>query len=644
MCGILIVAAAGGRPPSVDERTVCRMRDRLTHRGPDGAGLRRTDSAWVAHRRLAIVDPAGGEQPWVEPAVVRPNDGPLVLAYNGELYEAEELRRSLPGHFRSRCDTEVLARLLQVEGVAGLDRVRGMFAVAAWWPRTARLLLARDPLGIKPLLWTSIDAGGGIEVVAASEPAAILDHPAVRVEPDWATVSGYLTTIRVTLDDRTMYAGIRTLRPGERIEFDLSDSSPRSRHTSDPRLAAIWPDRDPDPIARFVAGDAEAAAFAATESMRRIVADSVRRHASAADVPVGAMLSGGLDSSVICRELRDAGHAFATWCAAGPEDDASGDGPHARLMAAAIDADHRHVRVDRDAFRDHWPWMIERLALPLGTPNEVAIHAVAEAARGTAGVLLSGEGADELLAGYDATVGSIIRECRQVALGGRARSATSRLLEQISWVPVAVKDRVLSPNFPDAAGGDRHLLEHLAALTAAADRSPGDPRPLLSALGRLNLAGLLGRLDSSTMLASIEGRTPLADVAVAMAAAGLPLDMLVQELAPLPAPLPATTAMTAGAIRPAHAPPISGHLRTKLVLRRGWQDRLPAAIVDRPKRSFPLPLASWVGDHVEAFDRSRTARSVFTREAMDAVRADPQGHALAAWPMINLAIWLRRWD
>jgi asparagine synthase (glutamine-hydrolysing) len=639
MCGILIVAAAGGRAPSVDERTVCRMRDRLVHRGPDGAGLRLAGSAWIAHRRLAIVDPAGGEQPWVEPPVVRPDDGPLVLAYNGELYEAEELRRSLPGPFRSRCDTEVLARLLQVEGGAGLDRVRGMFAVAAWWPRTGRLLLARDPLGIKPLLWTSLEAGGGVEVVAASEPAAILDHPAVRVEPDWTTVSSYLTTIRVTLDDRTMYAGIRTLRPGERIEFDLSEPAPRQFRTMDPRLASIWPEQDPDPIARFVAGEAaDAAAQSAADSMRRLVGESVRRHASAADVPVGAMLSGGLDSSIICRELRDAAPPFATWCATGPEDEAAGDGEHARLMAATIDADHRHVRVDRSAFRDHWPWMVERLGLPLGTPNEVAIHAVAEAARGTVGVLLSGEGADELLVGYDATAAAIMRECRQVAVGGRSRSAPSRLLEQISWVPVAVKDRVLSPDLLDAAGGDGRLLEHLATMTAAANRSPADPRPMLSALGRMNLAGLLGRLDSSTMLASIEGRTPLADVAVAMAAARLPLEMLVQETAPVSTGSQRTRPGTA----PAAA--ISGELRTKLVLRRGWRDRLPAAIVDRPKRSFPLPLAAWVGDQVDAFDRCRTARSVFTRESMDAVRADPQGHALAAWPMINLAIWLRRWD
>ncbi|MHC4809443.1 MAG: asparagine synthetase B family protein [Planctomycetota bacterium] len=642
MCGILIVAAAGGRPPSVDERTVCRMRDRLTHRGPDGAGLRRAGSALIGHRRLAIVDPLGGDQPWVEPPLARPAEGPLVLAYNGELYEAEELRRSLPGRFRSRCDTEVLARLLQIEGAAGLDRVRGMFAVAAWWPRTGRLLLARDPLGIKPLLWTSVEVDGGVEIIAGSEPAALLDHPAVRVEPDWVTLSSYLSTIRVTLDDRTMYAGIRTLRPGERIEFDLSGAVPRRRHAMDPRLASIWPDRDPESIARVVAGEAaESAEQAATDTMRRIVADSVRRHAAAADVPVGAMLSGGLDSSIICRELRDAGGPVTSWCATGPEEDAGGDGAHAAMMAAAIDADHHRVSVDRERFRERWPWMIQRLGLPLGTPNEVAIHAVAESARDRVGVLLSGEGADELMAGYDATVATIMRECRDAALGGRPRSATSRLLDQISWVPVAVKNRVLTPACHEAAAGDGHLLEHLGLATAAADRSPADPRPLLSALGRMNLAGLLGRLDTATMLASIEGRTPLADVAVAMAAARLPLDMLVREIAPAAS---AATATDAARPRSTDAAVITGELRTKLVLRRGWRDRLPAAVVDRPKRSFPLPFTDWVGDHLDVFDRSRTARSVFTREAISAVRGDPQGHALAAWPMLNLALWLQRWD
>ncbi len=642
MCGLVIVAASGRERPAVDARTVARMRDRLAHRGPDAAGLRTAGAAILGHRRLAVIDPDGGEQPWTEPALGRPpGEDELVLAYNGELYEADALAATLPGPWRSHCDTEVLARLLQVEGPRGLDRVRGMYALAAWWPARRRLLLARDPLGIKPLVWTVAGAAGGLEVVAASEIPAILDHPWVRAEPDWAAASAYLTTIRLVLDDRTLYAGIRGVRPGERIEIDCTGPVPRCRHELDPRLAAIWPDAEP--ATSHGASDPVAAALEVA-ALRATVSGSIAAHAIA-DVPLGAMLSGGLDSSIVCAELAGSRGALRTWCATGPHDvdPESDDAAHAELVAAHLGTVHRTVTVTRAAFAERWPWLVERLGTPIGTPNEIAIHDVAAAARHRVTVLLSGEGADELFAGYGPAVATIVAVAARARDGAPVPTAAGRLLQLMSWIPVPVKDRVLVPPVLAAAEGDDRLVDHLVDRCAAADASPGDPRPLLGVLGRLNLAGLLGRLDTATMLASVEGRTPLADVAVALAAGRLPLAALAAGVpaptgvaAGVPAGADGATGATAAAVEPA--------LVTKRILRRAWARRLPETVTTRPKRSFPLPFAAWVGDVAHVLEESPTARAVFRPEAVARVLADPAGHALAAWPMINLALWLRRWD
>lgn len=629
MCGILVIAAAGRDRPSVDLRTALRMRDRMEHRGPDGAGIRAEGPAIIGHRRLAIIDPAGGDQPWIEPPCPGAGDstieGELVLAYNGELFDADRLRADLPGPWRTRCDTEVVARVLQRHGAAGLPMLRGMYAIAAWWPKRRVLLLARDPLGIKPLHWSVVDAPGGPEVVAASEIPAILDHPHVRAEPDWATVSSYLSTIRLTLGDRSLYHGIRTLRPGERVRFDLSASSPRPLHGQDERLSTIWPSADPAPIDD-----------AAVEETRSVVESSIRSHL-VADVPVGAMLSGGIDSTVIAATIRGEGRDLRTWCAGARESiDAEGGDPHHAAMAArALDTRHETVGLTRSDFAERWPWLVERLGLPLGTPNEVAIHAVAQSARAHVPVLIGGEGADELFAGYGGAVDAILRRSESFIPGAPVPSATSVLIEVSSWIPPALKPRVLTPDALDAAGHDVELLEDLQRDTAAADARPGDPRPLLAALGRRNLAGLLARLDTATMLESIEARVPFADPMVALAAARMPLSRLAARVG---AEVPIPTAGAAGV-----APAAESRLETKRILRQAFRGRVPDAIARRPKASFPLPLAEWVADGVDALD-SASARTVLREDAIATVRSDPRGHALAAWPMINIARWLSRWD
>lgn len=189
------------------------MRDTMARRGPDGAGLWRKKNVVLAHRRLEVVAPGPeGAQPFVTPAG-------SALVYNGELYNDRELREALRAdgaEFRTRSDTETLALQLERKGLRDFHHIRGMYAFGFVDARRHVLVLARDPLGIKPLFWAEVDG----EIVFASDVRAILAHPRMSVQPDMVTLSSYLSTIRLTLNERTMFSGIRTLRPGEWIEID----------------------------------------------------------------------------------------------------------------------------------------------------------------------------------------------------------------------------------------------------------------------------------------------------------------------------------------------------------------------------------------------------------------------------------------
>ena len=196
------------------------MRDTMAHRGPDGYGLWRRSNLVLAHRRLAVVD--------LSPDAAQPmlsHDARYAIAYNGELYNDQELRAELHSRgvrFRTRSDTETLLHALATWGPDALPKLRGMFAFAFIDTLTQRLLLARDPLGIKPLYFRlGVHLGGG-EIIFASEIPAILAHPDCPVQPDILAVSAYLTTIRTTAGNNTLFEGVRTLRAGEAMSIDLS--------------------------------------------------------------------------------------------------------------------------------------------------------------------------------------------------------------------------------------------------------------------------------------------------------------------------------------------------------------------------------------------------------------------------------------
>lgn len=596
MCGILGIVTTRSHRPSIDDAAAVRLRDLMTHRGPDDAGLWRRGNVLLGLRRLAVIDPTpAGHQP-----MVCPRSG-CVLVYNGELYNDADLRRQLTalGHeFRTRCDTETVLAALTHWGEDALERIRGMYALGFYDPRTETVLLARDPLGVKPLYYTLVRTNRPdpyTELVFASELQPILEHPDVRVEPDLAAVSGYLTTIRTTLGSRTLFAGVRTLRPGEAITVDLAGDEPRLTHTQLPIRSV------------------DAAATTDPEHTREVIESSVRAHLRS-DVPTCCLLSGGLDSSIIAATAADVlpDDHLHTFCAGAPDDDPDSDFSFARTAAEHIGCAHTETPVTAPLFALRWADMVRRQGVPLSTPNEVAINEVARVMRANGRVVtLSGEGADELFAGYELPM-------RLAAAHVEAGDEEPGLfqLHSNAWIPVIAKPNAMNPAAWRAIEHDDALLDFYREEFAAAATETDDPLDAhLCFHRRVNLTGLLLRLDSATMLESIEGRTPYADREVAAFAQSLALNDRYR------------------------AEPCE----TKRPLRRAFADRLPQTIVERPKASFPLPFQDWMHEHAGALRTSDLIDELFAQETIETTAANPSLNWAFAWPMINLALWSQRW-
>ncbi len=642
MCGFVGVAAARGATPALSWEQLDAMANTLNARGPDGSGRSDRGNVLFAHRRLSVVGGEAGAQPMTSP------DGRYGVVYNGELYNDAEVRLALTERgvvFKTRSDTETVLWAFAVFGPDAPRRLRGMYAVAFHDRLKDSLILSRDPLGVKPLFYSTAVRG---ELVFGSQLPALLAHPEIPRRPHLAALSAYLVTLRTTLGSKTLFEGIETVRPGETLTLDLrrpvSAVSPfalRMRWT-EPSVEAMEP------------GEAAAAVRSAVEA-------SVEAHLRS-DVPRCALLSGGLDSGILTALLRQRGEAdlMRTWCAGTPvgwpsvplngepagEDDLS----HADALSGWLGTAHTRVELGRGQFRALWTELLEANALPLSTPNETAILAVSRALKPHATVAFSGEGADELFGGYVHPVFAALDGVRRVAtLPETARARYTAELEEAysthelgglvdhylrvtSWVAPQLESEVLAPW---ATGGVAALRQELHDELADIGRASlgesvedAEMEAMLRLHRRVNLTGLLGRLDSSTMAASVEGRTPFADVRVAELASRIPWRLKVDQSSH--GPEVAARAVTGGALG-------------KRVLREAFRDLLPAWTVDRPKVSFPLPFEGWLSADSDVLQRSHVVKEVFSPAIREHLIAPPKGLWRWSWPVINAARWLDRY-
>lgn len=615
MCGICGIVQWDGPAPS--EADVVRMRDSMAHRGPDGSGWVGSGACVLGHRRLSIIDVEGSPQPMSDPATG------CHLVYNGEIYNYRGLRRDLEADgevFRTHGDTEVLLKVLVRDGASGLARLNGIFAFGFWDPRSRRLLLGRDRLGVKPLYYHL----AGRRLAFASEIKALLQVPGFRPELDEAMLPAFFMYANVH-GPATLLSGVRRLPPGTVAEFDEQAL----------RLSSYWSLPDPH-LSDSLEGPV------AVEQLAALLDDSVRLQ-MVSDVPVGSLCSGGLDSSLISAMcVRRAGHRFNTFNATFPQGPPFDESPFALSVAAFIGSQHHEIRVEADDVARALVPLIWHNDEPIHHSSSIPIYYVARRAASHVKVLLSGEGADEMFAGYPRyriLRGAVLARnpiaAAVLRLGARTvrvRRRREKLLEHLSLTPVEAAifnvstvrrkevERLLMPTWKDRFRQARFDFERQLM-----GETPRDFEGLLRRTLRFEqgtyLVTSLDRLDKMAMAASIEGRVPFLDHRIPELSARLSLAAMLHRG------------------------------RGKEVLRqvaRGW---VPDEILTRPKWGFGLPMASILrhprlAGFAERMTSADSCLHAFVdrdavRSSWDEFRAGRDELADLFWRLLNLDLWHR---
>jgi len=622
MCGIAGVAGPGTAEEL--ERIAERMGEVMRHRGPDDRGSWSEDGLAVAMRRLSIIDLGGGHQPmWA--------DAGRGIVFNGEIYNHDELRQRLKAageSFATRSDTEVLLRQLARHGLAGLVEVRGMFAACLIDRHAGTLLLVRDRVGKKPLYHGVVDG----RLMFASELKAIIAALARRPALNRQAIHDYLS-LRYVPGPETVWEGLFKLPPGCALRYDL-----RSGHQSIERWWSVDIVADTCELGRDYVGEFE-----------DLFTDAVRERLEAADVPVGVMLSGGLDSSAVSAAAVRSGHrAFHTFAVGYEDGGRHSELAHAREVAGHLGSRHHELRIGPGDFADGLDELVWQTDEPLADLAAIPLHRLSMLAREKVKVVLSGEGADEVLAGYSfermAAGLNRLRPLRHaprplLKLGARGagadRGAALRALAEGGWAgyPAAMGTHIswtMGEHDKARLWRDAPPPRPTEELLASWYEDCPSPEPLdrvqQVAIGSWLVEDLLMKADKATMAASIELRCPFLDHRLVEWGARLPMLWKVGD---------AEVGWT-----------------SKRVLRVAASRWLPAATIARPKEGFPVPAYDWLagdgGDWAAArlsADGSLAELFEVSAISLDLQRArggDPSA-ARRVWSWLVLGAWIERW-
>ncbi|OLN24343.1 Asparagine synthetase [glutamine-hydrolyzing] [Desulfovibrio sp. DV] len=632
MCGICGLLTDQGSPETLGT-ILAVMNGRLAHRGPDGEGIFldafvQGGGAALAHRRLAIIDLVTGDQPLFNETRT------LCIVFNGEIYNFQELRQELiaKGHvFASRSDTEVIIHLYEELGPACVTRLRGMFALAIWDAGRRELFLARDPFGKKPLYYAAIPGG----LAFGSEPKAVLAHPAVTARLDAEAVAHYLTLQHVP-EPSTGFIGLASLPAGHTLLR-------RDGNTRIDRFFRL--EYQPK-----LTGSVDALA----EELRHRVTEAVRLRL-VADVPLGAHLSGGVDSAIVTAVMAGLTDQPVRTFSIGFAEEAFSEAPKARAVAERFGTRHTEFILGFDEARSVMEAVVAATDMPFADPSALAAWHLCRLTRQHVTVALNGDGGDEMFAGYqrywlDPLADAYARLPRiltrrlvpwladripargDVPVEADWRAGLKRLAQAVSLPRAASLVRwgsyfsptdrlaLLRPEFAKAAGPADSVA--LYEYTAAASKADAALDASLFADATIYLPGdLLVKADRMAMASGLEGRSPLLDSELAVFAAHLPTRLKLRGLT------------------------------GKYLLRRAFADLLPPGIANQSKRGFGLPVAGWFRGPLREFahdllTNGRVARDVARPEAIGAIlsahtagRAD---HGKRIFALVMLELWLRR--
>jgi asparagine synthase (glutamine-hydrolysing) len=634
ICGAVWTDVSGLLGPEA----LTAMMDRLVHRGPDDSGAYRDDHAALGFRRLSIIDLAGGHQP------LSNEDGTIWTVFNGEIYNYESLRHRLEakGHtLRSHGDTEVLVHLYEDEGTRMFSLLRGMFAVAIWDSRRKTLLLARDRMGQKPLVYHHV----GNRLIFASELKALLalspgDVPR-EVDP-------------LALDDYLCYGYIPQPR-----------SILKGIHKLPPAHFAVWKDGDLDIKPYWqLDGNIERARSLEedVDELRSTLSDSVREQ-MIADVPLGAFLSGGIDSTIIVGLMQCTSNQPVKTFAIGFPDPRYDETSFAELAARHLGTEHQTFIVEPKAW-ETLPELAWHFDEPFSDSSALPTWYVSRETRRSVTVALTGDAGDELFGGYERYRALAITQrfhslpdgprrllgavtARLLPRSGQAKSMFRKLERLFENINLSANERYLGwmTTFDESSRLALYSDEQLDLLASAsaglADPAAGDPASILyAALGasskrdlvtRSTLADLttylpgdlLAKVDIASMAQSLECRGPFLDHRVVELAAAMPLDRKVDWR--------------------------TG--RTKIVLKQAFANLLPPAIKKRPKMGFGVPIGGWFRRELKneltsvLLDPVSLGRGLFRPESVETLITEhvrgkrEHGHRL--WNLLMLELWFR---
>ncbi len=596
----------------------------MNHRGPDDEGMYVGKDAILGHKRLSIIDLSKGKQP------ISNEDNTIWIVFNGEIYNFKELRTQLisRGHvFKTETDTEVIVHLYEEVKEECVSRLRGMFAFAIWDERERKLLLARDRVGIKPLYY-SFDSR---RIVFGSEIKSVITDQSVRRDIDEAGIDVFLTFMYMP-GERTLFREVLKLEPGHLLVAQNGRVNVRQ----------YW-DLG---FEKRVDGDLAAA----TAELVDLLGDTIRGH-MISDVPVGVLLSGGVDSTALLSFVVEASEKEVETFTVGFDGRAFADErPFARLAARKFGTRHHEMTISAQEFHDFLPRYVWHMEEPVCEPPAIALYYVSRLASEHVKVLLSGEGGDEAFAGYQnyrnlmwlerakrlgwpvtGALAGILGHVGGFGSSERAKRYSHLMrmpLEQFyfsrTWNPLSALRRLrVGPNAASGHGGggmerSSKLIERLFRIV----RNESVLNQMLYVDSKTWLPDdLLVKADKMTMANSVELRVPFLDHRVLEFAAGLPDSAKIRGLT------------------------------TKHILKRAFDGRVPSEILSRPKTGFPVPYESWIRGDLKDWvfdilrDRRTIERGYFDASAIDLLLMDLESRGVGApdvFSLLVLEIWHRQ--
>jgi len=603
---------------SVKPALIRAMMDTIRHRGPDDDGLHIASEVGLGFLRLSIIDLSSGHQP------LSNEDGTIWIVFNGEIYNYRELRKFLlsKGHvFKTQTDTEVIVHLYEEYGPQCLEKLRGMFAFAIWDENAKTLFLARDRVGIKPLYYSLTDKA----IVFASEIKAILADPSINRELAPEIIDRFLTFLYVP-GEETLLKHVRKLAPGHYLLVKNGKAE----------LRQYWDLQFSKPSNCLSLNDAE-------NELSNLLAEAVELH-MIADVPVGVLLSGGVDSTAVlsfAAERTD--KEISTYTVGFSDSGVADERPYARLAAETFGTQHHDMTITAGDFAEFLPRYVWHMEEPVCEPPAVAMYYVSKLAKNYVKVLLSGEGGDEAFAGYSNYRNTLWLERLKHIMPALNDTASRGLSGVNSWFHssrITKYAPLINATFPDyyysrTSNPYRYSGNGLGELYSADFERSIDREysvePVQKLFSRVKDQGILDQMlyidtktwlpddllikaDKMTMANSLELRVPLLDHRVLEFAASLPADYKVRGFS------------------------------LKYILKRALSKRVPRAILKRKKAGFPVPYESWMRGDLKNWlngillDRETSARGYFRKSTVEKLLSENTSSGRYSKELFSLAV------